>query len=659
MIYLLVAVSLLFSFILYRRTKPEVSLKGTVLLFILRTLSVLIVLVYLFLPIFRRVSTSFEKPKGIILIDNSESMNNKVGEKSKKEISESSYNSLIKSIENSYRTSEYSFASGISGSKKSTDIVKTVKELFSNEDFTGAELFLFSDGYYVNNDFSQLSNYPVTINTFEHKNNSSLSQAKIINVRNSRTSFIDEKVPFEITIEKSLEDTLTLIALNKGRIFYKETIPISDKSVIKKMIINKFKKRGLQEITLQLKSRDEVLDSRKVVVNIEDNKGEIAFLTDSPNWDLKFIKDIVKLDKKFKQKVLVQRKGSIYINQDKVKLAEELEGVSLLVIINNGRIHLSQKERETIKKRVKQGVSLFLVGAPTRGIEELYPVTKSNVTREYETSVIPGFSINDFVTFKDYFKDYQELTPVRYNFYSLKSGAKEIATFDNLEKAPAISYSRLNEARILHFAFHDFWQWKMRTDSAKFTELITNIINWLNSKAGESFLFSTDKDGFYFGENITFRSVILDEKGDYLSGKDLHLEIKDSTGVAVIDDYLVKVQEEYLYEADFLSPGKYQAILTDIDTKQKKQLAFLVLDDNLEKQQDDFNNQALFQLAEETGGQMYSLNNIEQLKGSLKRDKLKKEEVLEYDLVRNISILILFIILFSLELFLRKRWGLL
>ncbi|OQY37299.1 MAG: hypothetical protein B6226_05305, partial [Candidatus Cloacimonetes bacterium 4572_65] len=630
-----------------------------VLLFILRTLSVLIVLVYLFLPIFRRVSTSFEKPKGIILIDNSESMNNKVGEKSKKEISESSYNSLIKSIENSYRTSEYSFASGISGSKKSTDIVKTVKELFSNEDFTGAELFLFSDGYYVNNDFSQLSNYPVTINTFEHKNNSSLSQAKIINVRNSRTSFIDEKVPFEITIEKSLEDTLTLIALNKGRIFYKETIPISDKSVIKKMIINKFKKRGLQEITLQLKSRDEVLDSRKVVVNIEDNKGEIAFLTDSPNWDLKFIKDIVKLDKKFKQKVLVQRKGSIYINQDKVKLAEELEGVSLLVIINNGRIHLSQKERETIKKRVKQGVSLFLVGAPTRGIEELYPVTKSNVTREYETSVIPGFSINDFVTFKDYFKDYQELTPVRYNFYSLKSGAKEIATFDNLEKAPAISYSRLNEARILHFAFHDFWQWKMRTDSAKFTELITNIINWLNSKAGESFLFSTDKDGFYFGENITFRSVILDEKGDYLSGKDLHLEIKDSTGVAVIDDYLVKVQEEYLYEADFLSPGKYQAILTDIDTKQKKQLAFLVLDDNLEKQQDDFNNQALFQLAEETGGQMYSLNNIEQLKGSLKRDKLKKEEVLEYDLVRNISILILFIILFSLELFLRKRWGLL
>lgn len=659
MIYLLVAVSLLFSFILYRRTKPEVSLKGKVLLFILRTLSVLIVLVYLFLPIFRRVSTSFEKPKGIILIDNSESMNNKVGEKSKKEISESSYNSLIKSIENSYRTSEYSFASGISGSKKSTDIVKTVKELFSNEDFTGAELFLFSDGYYVNNDFSQLSNYPVTINTFEHKNNSSLSQAKIINVRNSRTSFIDEKVPFEITIEKSLEDTLTLIALNKGRIFYKETIPISDKSVIKKMIINKFKKRGLQEITLQLKSRDEVLDSRKVVVNIEDNKGEIAFLTDSPNWDLKFIKDIVKLDKKFKQKVLVQRKGSIYINQDKVKLAEELEGVSLLVIINNGRIHLSQKERETIKKRVKQGVSLFLVGAPTRGIEELYPVTKSNVTREYETSVIPGFSINDFVTFKDYFKDYQELTPVRYNFYSLKSGAKEIATFDNLEKAPAISYSRLNEARILHFAFHDFWQWKMRTDSAKFTELITNIINWLNSKAGESFLFSTDKDGFYFGENITFRSVILDEKGDYLSGKDLHLEIKDSTGVAVIDDYLVKVQEEYLYEADFLSPGKYQAILTDIDTKQKKQLAFLVLDDNLEKQQDDFNNQALFQLAEETGGQMYSLNNIEQLKGSLKRDKLKKEEVLEYDLVRNISILILFIILFSLELFLRKRWGLL
>jgi len=253
---------------------------------------------------------------------------------------------------------------------------------------------------------------------------------------------------------------------------------------------------------------------------------------------------------------------------------------------------------------------------------------------------------------------FQDLPPVKYKYYTLKNSAQEIATLDNMDRSPAITTHQLNQAKILHFGFEDFWRFATRADNEAYQDLMLNIIQWLSSKSGENFIVSTDKDGYYFGETINFNASILDEKGDFISQKKLKLEVKDVDKKVFLSDFLLWKTDRYSYELDDLPAGNYHYQVTDSDSKQVREGDIIIFDNSLEQTHLDFNNVALNEIAGATSGQHFDSQNIAGIKESIKREKIATNLYREFKILYNNYFLLLVISSFSIELYLRRRWGL-
>ncbi|MFA7056148.1 MAG: hypothetical protein WC155_01130 [Candidatus Cloacimonadales bacterium] len=643
---------------MYRKSYPVINFTRKALLFGLRTVSIWIILSFLLIPIYKVTKEHLQKPQAIILTDISESMNILQGGVTKSEIVNSVKAQLESNISKNFAVEEYEFASTINGNTNNTDLVRSIEELFRTTSNQESEIFLFSDGYYSNSDFSKLKEYSIKIHTFNFPNLDQEQQPKILNVRSNRTTFLNEATPFEVAINKFEFPNLTLEARSKDKLLLKSKLSSTSTLVENKQFSLIFDKVGLHELVLSIQDEQQVYDSSKLVIKVNDDQNKIVILTDSPNWDIKYIKDAINLDKRYTYSFLTVKKQAIYENDKAVQLTNFLDECQLLILNNSVRMQLSAPDLKLLSNKIDKGLSLFLLGEVVSGLEDYYPVRKSKVDREYEGNIIPGLSANKYTTFNNYFKDYKEFPPVKYNYYNLKNSGIEIATMDNMERSPAISTFQLNKAKILHFSVQNFWRFAMRNDRDKYNDFVLNIVRWLSSKSGENFLISTNKDGYYFGESTKFNASILDEKGDFISNKKLKLEVMTSDKKTLVTDFLLWKSESYNYELSELAADAYSYKVTDVETNSIKEGSFIVFDSSLEQSHTDFNNLALQTIAEITNGVHYDSAKIEDIKENMTREKVATTFYREFKVLYNNIFLAIFILCYAVELFLRRRWGL-
>lgn len=659
MIILSLILALSYAFLMYRKSFPVLDLKRKALLFSLRTISVWIILMFLLIPVYKVTKEYLQKPKAIVLTDVSESMNILQGEVTKREIVHNLKAQIESNISKNFTVEHYDFASTINGSPNNTDLVRSVEELFRMSGNNERELFLFSDGYYSNSDFAKLKDYPIKINTFSFPNLDQEQLPKILNIRSNRTTFLNEATPFEVVINKFGFDNLTLEVKSKSKLLLKSNLSANSTLIENKQFSLIFDQVGLHELVLSIQDEQQEYDSPKLVIKVNDDQNKVVILTDVPNWDVKYLKDAIKLDKRYSYNFLTAKNRRVYEADNVVQLTDFLEECQLLIINNSAGLNLAAQDLKLISNKVDKGLSLFLLGEVVSGLEDYYPVRTSNITREYEGNIIPGLSANRFTTFNNYLKDYNEFPPVKYRYYNLKNSGTEIATMDNMDRSPAISTFQLNQAKILHFSVQNFWRFAMRNDRDKFNDLILNIVRWLSSQSGENFLVSTDKDGYYFGEETKFNASILDEKGDFISNKKLQLVVTNSNEETVLTDYLLWKAESYSYELAGLVADSYSYTITDIEANNSKEGDFIVFDGSLEQSHTDFNNLALQTIAEITNGVYYDSANIEEIKEDLTREKIATSLYKEYRVLYNNIFLAIFILCYAVELFFRRRWGLL
>lgn len=658
MIILSLILALIYAFLMYRKSYPVLDLTRKALLFTLRTISVWIILMFLLIPVYKVTKEYLQKPQAIVLTDISESMNILQGEVTKREIVTNLKTEIESNISKNFAVEHYDFASTINGNPNNTDLVRSMEELFRISANNESEVFLFSDGYYSNSDFAKLKDYPIKINTFSFPNLDQEQLPKILNIRSNRTTFLNEATPFEIVINKFDYDDLTLEVKSKTKLLFKSKLSATSTLVENKQFSLIFDQVGLHELVLSIQDGQQEYDSAKLVIKVNDDQNKIVILTDTPNWDVKYLKDAINLDKRYTYSFLTVKNRRIYEADNVVQLTDFLDECQLLIINNSTGLNLTAQDLKLLSNKIDKGLSLFLLGEVISGLEDYYPVRASKITREYEGNLIPGLSINRFTTFNNYLKDYNEFPPVKYKYYNLKNSGAEIATMDNMDRSPAISTFQLNQAKILHFSVHNFWRFAMRNDRDKFNDLVLNIVRWLSSQSGENFLISTNKDGYYFGENVKFNASILDEKGDFISNKKLELIVTNSDEENVLTDYLLWQAESYNYELAELVADSYSYKITDIEANNTKEGNFIVFDGSLEQSHTDFNNLALQTIAEITNGVHYDSANVEEIKEGLTREKLAISLYKEYRVLYNNIFLAIFIVCYAVELFFRRRWGL-
>jgi len=103
------------------------------------------------------------------------------------------------------------------------------------------------------------------------------------------------------------------------------------------------------------------------------------------NWDSKFISSAVSQDQHWQSKFLLKYRGLKKAGKN-TTLKNEMSGVNVLTLINNGRINFSKDEVEIINRFVRNGGGLFIVGKPIKELKNISPATSSSINRTFKST---------------------------------------------------------------------------------------------------------------------------------------------------------------------------------------------------------------------------------------------------------------------------------
>jgi hypothetical protein len=211
------------------------------------------------------------------------------------------------------------------------------------------------------------------------------------------------------------------------------------------------------------------------------------------------------------------------------------------------------------------------------------------------------------------------------------------------------------------------WTWRMQemalSDAAKsFDEILLKSIQYLSIRSDKrKFTFTPITQSFQTGDLIRFASASYDALYDQIKDNKIVLTLFQENSQSSNFDFIGNNSNE-TFNIGTLPEGIYQyEATTEINSKTEvAKGTFTVANAKLELTTFTANHNVLKELSENSGGQFYLPNNIDQLTSHFEQSKVKSIIHPIQDFTRMIDmtwILALIIGLYCLEWFLRKYLG--
>ena len=126
----------------------------------------------------------------------------------------------------------------------------------------------------------------------------------------------------------------------------------------------------------------------------------------------------------------------------------------------------------------------------------------------------------------------------------------------------------------------------------------------------------------------------------------------------MINDFLTRENDEYSFKADLKEPGTYSFDISDKESGKNVKGKFELNASSLENKDFGYNMPLLSWLASHNNGKMLLTSALDSFSvvPAVKEILVSRREIALY---KKWYILSLFILAFCLELYLRRRWGLL
>ena len=211
------------------------------------------------------------------------------------------------------------------------------------------------------------------------------------------------------------------------------------------------------------------------------------------------------------------------------------------------------------------------------------------------------------------------------------------------------------------------WRWRIHNylqsgSHQAFDKLIQQFVNYLMIDSQED-KFSVYYQPIYAEDTpVVLQAKLLNDSFEPLTEPDVHLQLESEKGTGL--SYLFdKSANQYRLDIGKLPQGTYTftAHANLGDKELQKTGSFSVTPLQLEQSQTNANFQALYQMAQNTGGQFFTSENFDQLNEELKLKQQLKEGSYSQLLFRKLITmkwLFFFVLLvLSLEWFLKKYWG--
>ncbi len=699
--YLVIALLLiaLYSFYVYRFTIPQIQPFKKAILVTLRVLALLVLCLIIFEPILNLSKKLTLEPSNLVFIDKSRSITIDDGTdrttKVKKILNDfSAYTSESNLNFSAFGNSVTDVSADSLEEINFTDGSTNLQEIFNQvkrSDKNIASITLITDGVITsgNNPYYDAINLGIPVFTIGIGDTTQRKDVELKKVLHNDFLYTETPTSIIATVNNKgfAGETVTASLYEDNKFISKQTFNLSDAGIQNISFDYQANTSGEKKLSIVLSNLEDeftTANNKQVFyVNILSNKIKVMLLASSPSADVTFIKNSLARDENIEVNSIVQLSRDKFL--DKLNY-QTLDSANVLFLIGFPSDATPDELLNRVIAKIKEGkIPFFLTLSAGVSINKLarlgteLPFTFSQNFagfREVQPNILPEQMSNPILqqSEKNLPDAWNNLPPVLQPslIFSSRIESKTLAQIkfnNNIVNSPLILSNNFNGKRSIAVLAKDIWKWKLQVAPKGldlFDSFIVNSLRWLRASEDQKPVrIKTSKKIFSQGEKVEFSGEVFDESLNPIS--DAGIKIKISSN-------------ENKYETDMqnVGPGLYEGSININETGDYSFSAEAITDSRiLGKDNGSFNiggidveminpvmNYPLLNLlANETGGEFYFPDDYSQLLNRLKELKINssKEKVVtsEINLWSDTWMLMIAILLFSLEWFIRKRNGML
>lgn len=696
---LLAVIAVVYTFYVYRFTIPVVSKPLKYLLSFLRAGSFLLLLFLIFEPIVTLTKKETIQPVNLVFVDNSSSIKIKDGnnreETIKNFLTDFSKNDLSSSSE------FYSFGAKVnqfenSGNERlsfnepTTNLLSVFNSIDKNRNI--ASISIITDGVITEgtNPVNLAERIGVLVFTIGVGDSSSRNDVSVQNVLFNEYIYAGATTGIVAVIQnKGYSDKGAKITLTEDNIILEEKnivlSPAGTQNINFDYTPSLPGEKKLSVSISPLQGEYTTANNNRVFyVNVLSNKIKVLLISGLPSNDHSFIKNALEADTNFTVNSIIQTgRGRYFGNPNVSKLVDSAD---IFFLIHFPTAETNTELMNNISTQVKEKKKPFFLllseSIDNNKLNILQPEVPITVRRvvpgsiEVQPNVLENESKNPILQHSgmNILQNWNNLPPVymsRWEFQSKpESEILSLTKVNNVNiNTPLIVTRRLGSKRSISVTASDIWRWKLQRANANidlFDRFILNSVKWLNAKdERKQVRIATSKKIYSAGEVVQFIAEVYDESFNPVNESEVKLKIRNR-------------EEEYVVNLISAGNGIYEGILESAKSGDYsfsgeaslngKKLGtdagrFNIGDQDIEFINPTLDADVLKLLSMRTKGKFYYNSEYGQLFDELKKinEKSSKEKInlSEISLWSNEWALILLILLFAMEWFIRKREGML
>ena len=651
-------------------TKNKSMSKLNMLFSFLRFLSVFAVLLLIINPSFDKIKIVIEKPNLIVAIDNSSSVSHLKQDRSVLEFVENIKNN--NDLKNKFNINYYTFGESLNASDsitfsdKQTNISKAFTQLNQVYKQTTSPTLLVTDGNQTyGNDYQFSSNsYKQPVYSIILGDTITYTDLKIQQLNINKYAYLKNKFPIEAILVYNGNSTISskFIVKNGNATVYSKALTFSKNNNSKVINLtlpaNRVGVNNYKAILVPLESEKNTINNTKnFAVEVINQKTKIAIVSDFSHPDLGVLKKSIESNE--------QR--SVFILNSK-NIINQINDFQLVILYQpNSKFNtvFSQLELQNKNKFVIVGTKTSL--SFLNKVSENYSHAITNQTENYLAELNSNYSpfvIDDldFESFPPLLSNYGEVNfniPFQSILNKTVSGVSTnqtlLATFETNGRREAVLFGE------------NLWQWRGRSylnekSFNAFDEFIGKLIQYLASKKQKSRL-KLDYESFYNGSgNITINAAFFDKNYIFDTRETLNITVTNKVSEERKTFPLILKNNNYQVDLSSLPPSEYSFTVRTLKENISKTGSFQILEYNVEQQFLNANVTKLQQLATNSLGSSYFIDNTRGLVNDLLNDNryvpIQKSSKNILPLIDWKYLLAIIALSLSLEWFLRKYNGL-
>lgn len=668
---------LAYAFLLYQSQLKSAIYKA---LFVLRFLVVTLLCFLLLSPLFVYKKKTLEKPKILLVLDQSESIINNRYSSDYQNRFTNEWNELKTQLGDDFDVEYLSLGNEITP----TDSIQfnqkktQLSQLFDyvNNTYTRQNIgavVLASDGLF-NRGINPLYK---SFNTATHLYTIGLGDTlikkdlKIKEANANAIAYLNNIFPVEIAIQANgCEGKNTILSVsNNGKTLYSETVLINQANFYKTVSVNiTADQPGVKHLVVNVQAVENEFTTKNnrqdVFVDVIDGREKIALIYDGPHPDIGAIKEAVKTQENYE--LISTDIGSFN--------PKDLQQYSVIILHQVPSKTSPSLSLITAIKQAKIPV-WCIVGTQTNvdQINQISPFAKiaKHQNRYNESQVSANTNFQLFTLENNTFESLSKFPPLKspYGFYETADPSYTLAyqKIGSVNTAiPMLTFYNNNGEKTAFLYGEGLWKWRLsdyeeNENHIASNEIINKTIQFLTNKDDKRKFKAYPTQNIYDeDEPVKFYAELYNANYEAIVNKNIQLTIKNIDNKSFKYNF-TPIQNKYQVDLGFLNSGLYNfsAKADGIDETINGKIIINPL--QIESLETQANFQLLRELSVKNNGSFFFNNQLDGLVKKIKNNtsitgKTRIEKSIE-DLIHFKWIFALIVLLLNIEWFIRKYEG--